>query len=301
VGVVVSGLRRVRVRVPLRVEFSGTRFREATLIEGPAGWGEVSPFPDYPCDPEVAEAAALEAATTAWPEPVRDRIRVAAAIPAVEPERAAQLAVAATLGWLAPVTVKVKVGAGDDEGRVAAVREALGHDARIRVDANGRWDLDTAIHRLGRLGRYDLEFAEQPVASLEDLAVLRRRVDVPVAADEAVQAIVDAKRLAALAAADVLVIKVQTAGGVAAGLAIAEAGGVPVVVSSLVETSVGLAAGLALAASLPGRPLASGLGTGALLAGDVVADPLVPVAGSIAVRRPVPDPELLARWAVQPG
>jgi O-succinylbenzoate synthase len=301
VGLGVSRLRRVRVRVPLRVEFSGARFREATLVEGPAGWGEVSPFPGYPGDPEAAEAAALEAATTGWPEPLRDRVRVAAAVPAVEPERAAQLAVAATIGWLAPVTVKVKVGTGDDEGRVAAVRDALGHDAHIRVDANGRWDLDTATHRLGRLGRYDLEFAEQPVASLEDLAVLRRRVDIPVAADEAVQGVVDAKRLAALAAADVLVVKVQTAGGVAAGLAIAEAAGIPVVVSSLVETSVGLAAGLALAASLPGRPLASGLGTGALLAGDVVADPLVPVAGWIPVRRPVPDPGLLARWAAHPG
>lgn len=293
-----SGLRRVTVRVPLAHEFSGVRHRTAALIEGPAGWGEVSPFPGYPGDPEAAEAAALEAATTAWPEPVRDRVPVAAAVPAVEPDRAAGLAVAATHGWLTPVTVKVKVGAGDDEGRVAAVRDALGRDARIRVDANGRWDLETAVHWLGRLGRYDLEFAEQPVATLEDLAALRRRADVPVAADEAVQGVVDAKRLAALAAADVLVVKVQTAGGVAAGLAMAEAAGVPVVVSSLVETSVGLAAGLALAACLPGRPLASGLGTGALLAGDVVTDPLVPVAGALRVRRPVPDQALLARWAI---
>ena len=84
----------------------------------------------------------------------------------------------------------------------------------------------------------------------------------------------------------------------AAGLALAEAAGLPVVVSSLVETSVGLAAGVALAACLPESGLAHGLGTGAMLAGDVVGDPLLPEKGILAVRRPVPDPELLARWAV---
>jgi O-succinylbenzoate synthase len=290
--------RRLRVRLPLRVPFQGVTEREATLVQGPAGWGEVSPFPGYPTDPELAEAAALEAATGSWPAPLRGRVPVAAAVGAVEPERAAVLAVAATAGWSGPATVKIKVGRGDDEGRVAAVRAALGPAARIRIDANGAWDLEEAVARLGRLGRYDLEFAEQPVASLEDLAALRRRVDVPVAADEAVRGLDDARRLASLGAADVLVVKVQAAGGVAAGLAVAEAAGLPVVVSSPVETSVGLAAGLALAACLPELTLVQGLGTGALLAGDVVADPLVPELGALAVRRPVPDPALLERWAV---
>ena len=290
--------RRVLVRVPLRVPFQGVTERQATLVEGPAGWGEVSPFPGYPTDPAAGWAAAMEAATGSWPAPRRWRVPVAVAVGAVEPEQAAVLAVAATAGWDGPPTVKVKVGRGDDDGRVGAVRAALGPAARIRIDANGAWDVDEAVARLGRLGRHDLEFAEQPVASLEDLAAVRRRVDVPVAADEAVRGLDDARRLAALGAADVLVVKVQAAGGVAAGLAAAEAAGLPVVVSSLVETSVGLAAGLALAACLPELALAHGLGTGALLAGDVVRDPLVPERGTLAVRRPVPDPELLARWAV---
>jgi o-succinylbenzoate synthase len=110
-----------------------------------------------------------------------------------------------------------------------------------------------------------------------------------------------ARRLARLGAADALVVKVQAAGGVRAALALAEAAGVPVIASSMVETSVGLAAGLAFAACLPATPFASGLGTGLLLAGDVVRDRLVPVAGRLAVRRPVPDPELLARYQAVPA
>ena len=286
------------VRVPLRSPFQGAAERTATLVEGPSGWGEISPFPGYPTDPAAAEAAAMEAATGTWPAPLRRSIPVAAAVGAVEPDRAAALAAAATAGWPAPLTVKVKVGTGDDGGRVAAVRAALGPGARIRVDANGAWDVDTAAATLRRLARHDLEFAEQPVATLEELAALRRLVEVPLAADEAVRGLADARRLAALDAADLLVVKVQAAGGVAAGLELAAAAGRPVVVSSLVETSVGLAAGVALAACLPDTGHAHGLGTGAMLAADVVAEPLVPVAGRLAVRRPAPDEALLARWAV---
>jgi O-succinylbenzoate synthase len=295
-------LRRVRVRVPLAVEFQGAHWRDATLIEGPAGWGEISPFPGWPADADAAELAALEAATIGWPDPVRETVPVAAIIPAAPPEQAADLALAATKGWPDPVTVKLKVGGlgelgeDTDEQRVAAIRDALGPAARLRIDANGAWSVEQATKMLRRLGRYDLEFAEQPVATLDELAVLRRRVDIPVAADESVKGVPDAQRLAELGAADVLVVKVQAAGGVAAGLAMAEVAEVPVVVSSLVETSVGLAAGLALAACLPSLPLACGLGTGNLLAGDVVIDPLVPDQGRLVVRRPVPDPELLVRW-----
>jgi O-succinylbenzoate synthase len=303
-------LRRVRVRVPLAVEFQGARWRDATLIEGPAGWGEISPFPGWPGDADAAELSALEAATIGWPDPVRETVPVAAIIPAAPPEQAAELALAATKGWPDPVTVKLKMGgpsplgsargapSGEDidEQRVAAVRDALGPAARLRIDANGAWSVEQATRMLRKLGRYDIEFAEQPVATLDELAVLRRRVDVPVAADESVRGVPDARRLAEMGAADVLVVKVQAAGGVAAGLAMAEVSEVPVVVSSLVETSVGLAAGLALAACLPSLPLACGLGTGSLLAGDVVTDPLVPDQGRLVVRRPVPDPELLSRW-----
>ncbi|MEA2702285.1 MAG: o-succinylbenzoate synthase, partial [Actinomycetota bacterium] len=102
---------------------------------------------------------------------------------------------------------------------------------------------------------------------------------------------------ASLLAADVVVLKVQPLGGVAAALAVADAAGVPALVTSMYETSVGLAAGLALAAALPVLPYACGLGTASLLAADVVVDPLLPVGGVLAVRRPVPDLALLARLA----
>ena len=280
-----------RVRLPLRVPLGGMAFRDAVLLEGPAGWGEWSPLPGYPSDPRVCRQAAEEAASGAWPPAVRHEVRVNALIPAVPPDEAAAMAD----GLL---DVKVKVGDGGDVDRVAAVRDAIGPHARLRVDANGAWDVETAVAAIARLARFDLELVEEPVADLEQLAEVRRRVHVPVAADECVRSLDDARRLARLDAADALVLKVQPVGGVTAALEIAGAAAVPVVVSSMYETSVGLAAGLALAAALDDLPFACGLGTAGLLAADVVAEPLLPVDGMLAVRRPVPDPQLLARYGV---
>ncbi len=287
-----------RVEVPLRVPTGGLEAVTAVLVEGPSGWGEcTTPPPGYPVDPGAARRAAEEAAAGVWPPALRTRVRVNALIPALPADAAAALAAdAAADGFCC---VKVKVGAGQpavDVDRVAAVRDAIGPGVALRVDANGAWDLETAIGVLAALSPYDLELVEQPVASLEDLGRTRRRVGVPVAADECVRDIDDARHLARIDAADAVVVKVQALGGVAAAMAVAAAAGVPAIVSCLYETSVGIAAGLALAAALPALPWACGLGTAALLAGDVVADPLVPVGGQLVVRRPIPDPELLDRY-----
>lgn len=287
-------LREHRVRVPLRVPVGSVSVREALLLEGPAGWGEVSPFPGYPVDPARARAAAEEAALDGWPAPARDRVPVAALIPAVDPSRAAALVEDALKAGI--TTFKVKVGSGNDGGRLAAVRDVAGPDVRLRVDANGAWTLDEAAAALSRLSHFDLELAEQPVASLSDLARLRSRSDVCLAADECVRNVADARRLATLGAADVVVLKVQALGGVRAALAVAEAAGVPAIVSTMIETSVGLAAGVALAACLPDLPSACGLGTGLLLAGDVAREPLVPEGGVLPVRPVAPDPALLDRY-----
>ncbi len=295
------GVRAHRVRVPLRVPLGGQSFREATLVEGPFGWGEFSPLPGYPCDPRRCEEAAREAALADWPAPVRAEVPVNALVPAVDADRAAELTAEAVAAGM--TTVKVKVGDGplpEDVDRVAAVRAALGPSGRIRLDANGAWDVDAAVVALDRLAGFDLELVEQPVADLEDLARVRRRVAVPLAADECLRSPEDARRLAALDAADAVVVKVQPLGGVWAALQLIEAAGVPAIVSSLYETSIGLAAGLALAAALPELRYACGLGTGTLLAGDVVADPLIPHGGVLSVRRPDPDPALLTRWRVEP-
>jgi o-succinylbenzoate synthase len=288
-----------RVRVPLRAALGGEPFREATLVHGPMGWGEFSPLPGYPCDPRQCEAAVREAVFVGWPAPVRAAVPANGLVPAVGPEEAGRLAAEAAAAGV--TTLKVKVGGGspaDDVDRVAAVRAALGPSGRIRIDANGAWDVEEAVIAIGRLAAFGLELVEQPVADLADLAAVRRRVRVPVAADESVRRLGDARRLRALDAADAVVVKVQPLGGVRAALKVVEAAGVPAIVSSLYETSVGLAAGVALAAALPELPFACGLGTATLLGGDVVADPLIPKAGVLAVRRPEPDPALIARYGV---
>lgn len=295
--VTVTTFEEFPVRLPLRVPLRGRSHRDAVLLQGPAGWGECSPLPGYPSDPIACRRAAEEAAGGGWPPPVRRRVEVNALVPGVSADEAAALAAAAAGDGF--TSFKVKVGDDADRDRVAAVRDATGPHARLRVDANGAWGtVDSAVFAIVRMSRFDLELVEQPVPTLEGLAEVRRRVSVAVAADECVRGIDDARRLAALGAADALVLKVQPLGGVRAALDVADAAGVAVVVSSMYETSIGLAAGLALAAALDELPYACGLGTAVLLAADVVADPLVPVAGFLDVRRPEPDPGLLARYGV---
>jgi O-succinylbenzoate synthase len=290
--------------IPLRTRFRGITVREGLLLRGDDGrWGEWSPFLEY--DARVAEPwlrCAEEAAAGDWPAPLRDRVPVNVTVPAVGPDEAHLIAAAGGCR-----TAKVKVAEpgqalADDEARLEAVRDALGADAAIRVDANGAWPVDHAVAAIALLDRAagGLEYVEQPCASVEDLAAVRRRVDVPIAADESIRRAEDPYRVRDLEAADIAVLKVQPLGGVRACLRIAEDIGLPVVVSSALETSVGIAAGLALAAALPELPYACGLATVQLLTGDVVASPLVPVDGFLSVGMPVVDPAAAALLAAPP-
>ena len=287
--------------IPMRVKFRGLTVREGALICGPAGWGEFSPFAEYgPRESARWLASAVESATTGWPAPLRERVPVNVTVPAVGPERAHQIVAASGCR-----TAKVKVAeagqdGGEDVERVAAVRDALGPGGRIRVDANGGWSVERAARMLRRLDAYGLEYAEQPCTALEDLAALRKLVDVPVAADESIRKAADPLRVRAAEAADIVVVKVQPLGGVRAALRVAEACGLPVVVSSAVDSSVGLAAGLALAAALPELPYACGLATMSLLEGDVTGAPLAESGGELPVRRPDVDPGALAKWETDP-
>jgi O-succinylbenzoate synthase len=138
------------------------------------------------------------------------------------------------------------------------------------------------------------------VTDVKDLAVVRRRVAVPIAADESIRRAEDPYRVRDLEAADVAVLKVQPLGGVRACLRIAEDIGLPVVVSSALETSVGIAAGGALAAALPQLLFACGLATVQLLTDDVVVHPLLPVDGALPVVRPEVDAAALARTRATP-
>ncbi len=282
-------------RVPLVTPFRGLTERSGVLIRGASedgaeAWGEYSPFPDY--DTRRASlwwSAAMEAAMGLWPAPVRSRVAVSSIVPEVGPDRAAEFAVAGGCR-----VAKVKVGGRgsyirDDAARVESVADALGPGGKVRVDANGAWDVDDAVEAIqaldgaARAGGVDgLEYVEQPCASIGDLVAVRRRVDVPIAADESVRLPEDPLEVARFGAADILVLKVAPLGGVRACLEIAERAGLPVVVSSAMESSVGLAAGLALALALAELPFACGLGTGALLASDTVKTPLVAVNGWLA-------------------
>jgi O-succinylbenzoate synthase len=291
----------------MRVRFRGIDVREAVLIEGPAGWGEFAPFAEY-ADAEASRwlAAAIEAAFGSRPPAaVRDSVPVNATVPAVP---AAQVeSVLARFGGCA--TAKVKVAESgqtieDDVARVAEVRRLLGARGRIRVDANGAWSVPEALDALQRLAHFDLEYAEQPCAALEELRAVRlglarRGVEVLVAADESVRKAEDPLRVAVAGAADVVVIKVAPLGGVRAAYDVAQwlgsEHGLPVVVSSALDTSVGLAAGVALAAALPELPFACGLGTSALFVDDVCVPALRPAGGSLPVADMRPDPERLTR------
>jgi o-succinylbenzoate synthase len=299
---VLSDLEVHVVAVPLRVRFRGVDVREAVLLRGPAGWGEFAPFPEYD-DAESARwlAAALEASCEGWPAPVRATVPVNATVPAVPAAQVPEV----LARFPGCTTAKVKVAqAGqslaDDVDRVAAVRAALGADSLVRVDANGAWSVEQAVEALTALAPYDLEYAEQPCATVEDLAAVRRRVAVRVAVDESVRRAEDPLRVARAQAADLLVLKVAPLGGVRPALEIADAAGLPVVVSSALDTSVGIAAGAALGGALPALAGACGLATVALLAGDVVQPSLDGAGGSVPVGPVEADPELLRRWAAPP-
>ena len=166
--------------------------------------------------------------------------------------------------------------------------------------------MEQATASLARLVRYDLEYAEQPCPTVDDLAALRLAlaragVDVLVAADESIRRAADPYLVVRRRAADIAVLKVQPLGGVRACLTVAAQIGLPVVVSSALETSIGIAAGVALAAALPELPYACGLNTVRLLTADLTDAPLIATAGRVPVRSVIPAPRLLRQHAADAG
>ncbi len=275
------------------------------ILQGPSGYGEFAPFLEY--DDETCArwlASAVEAAWGLWPAVLRSQVPVNAIVPAVAPDRAAQLARRAFLED-GCTTVKIKVAAqgedlDDDLARIAAVaaqQRALGvPDPRIRIDVNGAWTPEEAIVAIPECDDVagGLEYVEQPCAGIDELAFVRSRVDVAIAADESIRTAADPVAVVGRGAADIVVVKAAPLGGVERTLEVCAAAGVPVVVSGAMDSAVGLASGLAVAGALPVLPYACGLGTGALLAADLVAEPLVARNGVLDVGRIAPDAEALA-------
>jgi o-succinylbenzoate synthase len=287
------------VALPMRVRFRGITTREVALIDGPAGWGEFGAFVEY----EPAEAAhwlasAIAAAYRPMPTVHRPRVPINATVPAV--------AAGDVAGVLARFpgarTAKVKVAEpgqslADDVARVNAVRAAI---PTVRVDANGGWTVDQAVaaaHALTADG--PLEYLEQPCRSVAELAEVRRRVDVPVAADESIRKAADPLHVVRAGAADIAVLKVAPLGGVQAMLDIAAQIDIPVVVSSALDSAVGIGAGLVAAGCLPRLDHACGLGTGSLFVDDVAAPP-DPVDGYLPATTVTPDPARIAALATPP-
>ena len=172
-------LERTRVvAIPTRTSFRGVTVREAAIFEGPSGASEFSPFLEYE-DREAASwlAAAVEYGWGVLPSLQRSRIAINATVPAVSAAGVPEV-LARFEGCR---TAKVKVAErgqslADDIARVRAVREAMGDDALVRIDANGGWSVDEAVTALHALAEFDLDYAEQPCMSVEELIEVRRQL-----------------------------------------------------------------------------------------------------------------------------
>ena len=243
------------VALPMRVRFRGITTREVALIEGPAGWGEFGAFVEYPA-PEASAwlASGIEGAYRRPPPTRRDRVPINATVPAV------------------PAAEVSEVLARFPGARTAKVKVA---EPGQTLTADG-----------------PLEYLEQPCATVDELAALRRRVNVPIAADESIRKADDPLAVVRAGAADIAVLKVAPLGGISALLDIAARIDIPVVVSSALDSAVGIAAGLAAAAALPHLGHACGLGTGGLFLEDV-ADVAEPSDGFLPVGPVTPDPARL--------
>jgi len=278
------------VGIPTRTNFRGVKVREIALIKGEKRWGEFSPFADYSVERDALWlSAALEAANDDFPKPVRTRIPINATLPEVPLSQVGEV-----LSWFpGSTTVKVKVGTADDEARI---REVFAHipDARLRLDANGLFTIAQAQEFLTSLYNkygHKIEYVEQPCASLAENRALK--LPIPIAIDENLRLGDDISEINNVA--DVVIVKVAPLGGVNRALKLIERLDKPVVISSALESSIGMVAGIALAAHLP-QEMVCGLGTVALLDGDLVTDSLLPKAGSVEVREVTLDPKRVAEF-----
>ena len=270
------------VALPLRSRFRGLSVRETMLIAGANenSWGEFAAFTEYDDDESAPWlASAIEQAWHLGPTTVerplfRDEVRTNATLPAVSAGEVP--AVLERFGDFR--TVKVKVAEtgqtlGDDVARVRAAREFVGDSGRVRIDANGGWNVDEAEHAIRALEQFDLEYVEQPCTTVDELYEIKARVHglgIPIAADESVRKAADPIAVARAGAADILVVKVAPLGGVRRALDIIDEAGLPVVVSSALESSIGLGASFDLASRIKSLDYDCGIATNILFERDII-------------------------------
>jgi O-succinylbenzoate synthase len=274
------------VALPMKTKFRGIQTREVALIQGEFGWGEFSPFLEYD-DAEAAPwlACAIEAATQPKPQLYRTTVAVNGTIPASNDKEELARVVNSFPGVS---TFKVKVGsnANEDIARIEILR-SLRPNAKFRIDANGLMNVKQAVSLLQLVG--DIEYIEQPCATIEELRELKKQIEVTIVGDEVLRKVKDPFAIDLTGAIDYLMLKVQPLGGIKRAHAIAEHHNLPVVVSSALESAVGISYGLTLAASFKEMNFDCGLGTGSLLAKNVAELPIVD--GKIAISDVVPNLE----------
>jgi O-succinylbenzoate synthase len=281
------------VALATKTDFRSVTSREVALFEGAHGWGEFSPFLEYNYNESVPWlTSAIEAAFVPAPVALRSEIIVNATLPALNNAQEIESLLDSYPGCS---VIKVKVGtdAIKDLERLAIIRE-LRPDAKIRIDVNGLWDVDQATSFLKTVG--DIEYVEQPCATVEELRELKKRTDVKIVGDEVIRKAANPFAVDLSGAVDILMLKVAPLGGITRALEIAEHHQLPVVVSSALESAVGISYGLQLASALPSLNFACGLGTGSLLAVDVAHLPIKD--GKIELDDVRPESALLNKLAV---
>jgi O-succinylbenzoate synthase len=274
------------VALPTKTNFRGVTVREVALFKGEQGWAEFSPFVEYE-DQECAPwlACAIEAATVAKPHLFRTHVAVNGTIPALNDEADLERVVNSFPGVK---TFKVKVGTdvSDDLHRLDVIR-TLRPNAAIRIDVNGLWNVEEAEMFLNSVG--EIEYVEQPCATIAELRELKQRVDVKIVGDEVLRKSTNPFDVDLTGAVDYLMLKVQPLGGIKKAHALAEHHNLPVVVSSALESAVGINYGLLLAASFEEMRFDCGLGTGSLLAKNVAELPIIDGKIQISDVKPVLD------------
>ena len=260
------------VALPMKTKFRGVTVREVALIQGEYGWGEFSPFLEYD-DAESAPwlACAIEAATQPKPQIFRTEVAVNGTIPALNDKEELERVVNS---FPDVSTFKVKVGtnAQEDVARINTIKSLRPH-AKIRIDANGLLSVEQAVSLLQLVG--DIEYIEQPCATIQELRELKKRIDVKIVGDEVLRKAKDPFAIDLTGAVDYLMLKVQPLGGIKRAHQLAQHHKLPVVVSSALESAVGINYGLILAASIEDMNFDCGLGTGSLLAKNVAQLPIV--------------------------
>jgi O-succinylbenzoate synthase len=269
------------------------------VFQGPAGWGEFSPFPNYtPHQDSLWLRAALESAFGPFKYPIGASVGVNAIIGDNEDPHLASIRAMEQFGCN---TVKIKVGLdiGHDVKRVDAVVQAFREaeklgDLQIRLDANGRWSVSQARETLSELDGAPIEYIEQPCQSVQEMRELHRKINVPIALDESIR--IDGQYQIS-DFADLAIVKVSPLGGINEIEKLITKLDVPIRISGALESGVGLSASL-LAAHTFAPDEVAGLGTGMLLATDLTSEPIVPHRGRISVKRFEPSSENMIECAL---